>query len=261
MTAWKALFYKEFRASRPWIYFNLAVIFLGAIYFVFFRSPSIVLYSLTVIIGIHILYLPVWLIYSLFMEWKERAITHWYGLPHKGGILITSKFAAGMAMMLLSILVSSVLLVILYTYNLPYTVPMIELGSLWFIHNYWGVILGIFVMGIYAGTQCLCALLIGASVPKFKAVWMISFLLLPGIIQILLRNSNLYETITGWGRITSSSEKWLAPLLQQDYEMFQSATVLSKVTVFSAGVMGPQLLTSILLVWVSSILLDRYVQI
>ena len=261
MTSWKALFFKEFMASKLWLYLNIAVILLGGLYFILFYHSSMVLQGLMFIIVFHIVYLPIWIVYSLFSEWRERAITHWYGLPHKGIVLISSKFVAGIAMMLLSLLASSTVLVLLYTFFLGGIDPVIEEGSLWFIHNYWGVFLGIGIMAIYAGSQILCALFIGASVTRYKPVWIISFLLLPSLIQIWLRDRTLYETIARWGMFTSPSDQWLLPLLQYDYEVFKLATVLSKVTVFSLGVMGPQLVISLLLVWISSKLLDRYVHI
>ena len=261
MTSWKTLFFKEFKASTLWLYLNLTVILLGGVSFILFNNTSMVLHSLMFIIVFHIIYLPIWIVYSMFIEWKDRTITHWYSLPHSGIMLLTSKFMAGVAMMLLSLLASSIVLTFLYTFFLGETDPIIEQGSVWFIHNFWGVFLGIGFMAIYAGSQILCAIFLGASVTKFKPVWIIIFLLLPGFIQMWLQKIPFYEAATRWGMFTSPSEKWLEPLLRYDYDVFKSANILSEVTVFSIGVVGPQLIISVLLVWVSSKLFDRYLQI
>ncbi|WP_211746972.1 hypothetical protein [Paenibacillus sp. Marseille-Q4541] len=261
MTSWKALFFKEFKASKMWSFLNATLILLGGVCFNLFDNASVVLHSLMFIIVFHVVYLPIWVVYSLFVEWKERAITHWYSLPHQGIILLTSKFAAGVAMMLLSLLTPSIVLTLLYTFFLGDTDPMIERGSLWFIHNFWGVLLGIGVMAIYAGSQVLCAIFIGASATRCKPLWIIGFLLLPGLVQMWLRDSALYEAVTRWGMFTSPSQNWLDPLFPYENEVFKSATILSEVTTFSIGIVGPQLVISLFLIWISSKLLDRYVQI
>lgn len=261
MTSWTALFIKEFRAARIWFYFNLLVILLGASSLFFLNETQILLYSLLVMILFHVTYLPVWVVYSIIVELKNKTLTHWLNLPHSGLVLVTSKFAAGIAMMIISLLVCNGSLALLYSYILEADNDLIIQAANWFISEFWVILLGTIIMAILSGSQVMCAFIIGKSVTRFRVLLVAGFLLIPGLFQALLHETAGYSKLLSWGMITSAMTEWMQPLLLNQHDMFRAINILSELTIFSLGTMCTQLVYSIMLVWISSKLVDRALQI
>ncbi|WP_055109652.1 hypothetical protein [Paenibacillus ihumii] len=261
MTSWIALFTKEFRAARMWLYFNLLVIILGASSLFFLNETQVLLYSLLVMIIFHVIYLPAWMIYSMIVEWKHKTLTHWLNLPHSGLVLITSKFVAGIAMMILSLLVCNGSLALLYSYVLGADNDMVTQAVHWFISEFWVILLGTMIMSILSGSQVICAIIIGKSVTRFRLLLVAGFLLIPSLLQLLFHDTTGYTKLVSWGMLTSAMTEWIQPMLLNQQEMAHTINVLSELTVFSLGTMLPQLVYSILLIWISGKLVDRAVQI
>ncbi|SDE90785.1 hypothetical protein SAMN04488542_103169 [Fontibacillus panacisegetis] len=261
MTSWITLFYKEFRASKMWIYFNILLILIGAAVFFFIDETQIVLYSLLVMILFHVIYLPVWVIYSIFTEWKNRTLVHWFNLPHSGFVLLTAKYVAGIVMMIVSLIVCNSLLVLLYSSILDTSNELVIQASDWFVTHFWSIFVGTMIMAIFSGTQVVCAIIIAKSATRFGLIFVAIFLLLPTLFQILFHDTIGYTKLVSWGMTTSASAEWLHPLLLNQHETLPAINVLSELTIFSLGIMLPQLVYSILLIWISSKLLDKAVQV
>lgn len=261
MTAWITLFIKEFRAAKIWFYINVLVILLGASSLLFLDETQILLYSLFVTILFHVIYLPVWVVYSIFVEWKNKMLTHWLNLPHSGLVLVTSKFAAGTAMMLISLFVCNGILALLYSSILDTNNEVIIQAVHWFMSEFWVILLGTMIMAILSGSQVMCAIIIGKSATRFRWLLVAGFLLIPGLFQALFHETTGYAKLSSWGMLTSAVNEWMQPILYNQYDMAHITNVLSELTVFSLGTMLAQLTYSILLVWMSSRLVDRALQI
>lgn len=262
MTAWTMLFSKEFRASRVWCILNLLLILMGAGGFFLLDPSKAVIYSLLVMIILHIIYLPLWVIFSVFLEWKDRTLAHWVNLPHSGAVLLTAKYAAGIMLMTASLLISSGVLALLYQVVLDTTASELAAqASSWFMNYFWAILFGTMIMAVFSGTQVVCAIVIAKSVTRFKLLSVIVFLLLPSLFQVFFNGSENYTRLVSWGLITSASEDWLQPLLMNEYEVIQATNVLSELTIYSLGLMLFQLVYVLLLLWISSRLLDKAVQI
>ncbi|GAB6928914.1 hypothetical protein JCM10914A_28970 [Paenibacillus sp. JCM 10914] len=261
MTSWITLFIKEFRAARIWFYFNVLVILLGASSLFFLNETQILLYSLLVMILFHVIYLPVWVVYSIFVEWKNKMLTHWLNLPHSGLVLVTSKFAAGIAMMIISLLVCNGVLALLYSYILEANNDVVIQAVHWFISEFWVILLGTMIMAILSGSQVMCAIIIGKSVTRFRLLLVAGFLLIPGLFQALFHETAGYSKLVSWGMLTSAVTEWIHPILLNQHDMVHTINVLSELTIFSLGTMFVQLIYSIMLVWISSRLVDRALQI
>ncbi|MGG3284404.1 hypothetical protein [Paenibacillus solani] len=261
MTSWTTLFIKEFRAAKIWLYINALVILLGATSLFFLDETQILLYSMLVMILFHVIYLPVWIVYSIFVEWKNKMLAHWLNLPHSGLVLVTSKFAAGIVMMLISLLVCNGVLALLYSFILEANNDVIIQAVQWFMSEFWVILLGTMIMAILSGSQVMCAVIIWKSVTRFRLLLVAGFLLIPGLFQALFHGTAGYSKLTSWGMLTSAMTEWIQPILLNQYEMFHATNVLSELTIFSLGTMLVQLIYSIMLVWISSRLVDRALQI
>ncbi|RAL25783.1 hypothetical protein [Thermoflavimicrobium daqui] len=259
MNIWFTLCQKELHASKIWITIHALIFTLTSIFVVILPSSSVKLVIYFSFLVIHLVYLGIWAIYSVLKEWRGNTATHWLNLPHHGFLLLSAKMFTGYLLLIISFILGHFISIFawklspgLITNLFGFSIRQENWGSYfydWLVHHSVEIILFVLTTSLSTGFLILCAVLLAKSVEKNHFLAGFGFFLAAGIIKPLFI-SNPVQTITEWGNISSNHQE-LASFVQTFGGLASS---------FYIGNLMIEILFTLLFIWISSKLLDQYVQ-
>ncbi|WP_440115901.1 hypothetical protein [Paenibacillus sp. QZ-Y1] len=263
MISWKMLFLKEIYGSKQWIQLNILLLILLIVYSLISNTTDTRLFILLGIILFHVAYLPCWAFYSIFKELKEHTFTHWLNLPHSGLVLLSAKFLSGLSLMAVSLAISmlTAILPALFGLNAPHGLDYAL--ALWASHKVGLFFLITTISSIFAGAQVILAFMLAKSLHTFRMLAAFGFLALLSLLQKVISSSPLLLKLTQWGPLFSSpAADWWGQMADQHYDIYVLLQAVSNImNLMYVGVLVIGLITSILFLWLSSKLLDKYVHV
>lgn len=104
VSPWPSLLKKDFRLALPWFLGGLGLIIAFDLWFAWSSHPEVRLAFSSLLVFAHVIYFPVYLFISLWVEGKQ--MHRWLHSPRPAWQLILSKLVAGIPFILLSLGVS-----------------------------------------------------------------------------------------------------------------------------------------------------------
>ncbi|WP_142505196.1 hypothetical protein [Melghirimyces algeriensis] len=203
MSTWRGLLKKDFQLALPWVLGGFALILMADLWAVWMTSKASGRFGLSLMpILAHILYLPIYLMISLWLEGKQ--MHQWLHNPHGMWKLLLSKLVLGIPLMLLSLIISGIYPVYLLV-SLDLDINLLEkqlnlvtigqflLSTVWFSLDLalWGLILwSIFhwLRPFFGKWSWVVLSVVGLAFLYLSAQWALS---------------PTYETLTQWGAIVT----------------------------------------------------------
>ncbi|MFV8827689.1 hypothetical protein [Alkalihalobacterium sp. APHAB7] len=261
--SWFALYQKDLRANnlRLVVNISLLLLFFLSIFFMMFRyNNEFILMSFVPVLMLHVIYLFIGMFDSLSKEWRHHNVNLWLNIPQSGWSLITAKFSAVATHFLISLSVTFIgFYLFIYVFNHQISEPFFIALSIF--HTYWYVPAFILVLAsLQLGAFATVLYLISKTV--YKGGWILAVAIGIGTQYIwnIVKDTDIYLTMTGWGALITPAD--IQATLQQ--MMLLEADIGVSVDMdgtFYLGYLISEAAVIVVLLVISSWLLDRYVQL
>lgn len=206
MNAWYGLVKKEYRLSRSSFLLGLILLGIALVLFYFmgirFNESGIVIAPTGMLIGLHVFYLTIFMIFSLNTEAKQLHL--WLHNPQPAWMLLSAKLVNGIVAMIVSLSLA----VLFFLYVLNEAAPNFNE----IVKDY--VNMGLFGLSYLIGISIYMAMSVlfiwtvnhtlKTRMGKFGSFIAFSMILLPTIGMGKFQSTRLYELLTNWGEIDLS---------------------------------------------------------